>query len=84
MAYRSSGRFGQALTRLDTPPRSRRHHPDSTIALATQLESHQKDIPVFQAEAESSTNPALKAFARKTLPTLQEHLRRAEALSKAE
>jgi hypothetical protein len=34
MAYRSSGRFGQALTRLDTPPRSRRHHPDSTIALA--------------------------------------------------
>jgi putative membrane protein len=52
--------------------------------VATQLESHQKDIPVFKVEAESSTNPALKAFAQKTLPTLQKHLRRAEALSKAE
>jgi hypothetical protein len=27
------GRFWQALTRLDTPPSSDRHHPHSTIAL---------------------------------------------------
>ena len=31
-AYRSFGRFGQASTRLDTPPFSHRHHPVSAIA----------------------------------------------------
>jgi hypothetical protein len=32
MAYRSSGRFRQASTRLDTPPPSHRRHPGSAIA----------------------------------------------------
>jgi hypothetical protein len=34
MAYRSSGRFRQASTHLDTPPFSESHHPVSAIALA--------------------------------------------------
>jgi hypothetical protein len=34
MAYRSFGRLWQASTRLDTPPGSISHHPDSGIAQA--------------------------------------------------
>src|SRR4051794_35575664 len=34
MAYRLLREFRQASTRLDTPPLSIRHHPESAIALA--------------------------------------------------
>jgi putative membrane protein len=39
-----------------------------------QLADHQKTIGVFQQEADQGTNQELKAFAAKTLPTLQSHL----------
>ena len=34
---------------------------------------HKNDITLFQKEAMSGTDPDVKAFASKTLPTLQEH-----------
>jgi putative transposase len=37
MAYRLLREFRQASTRLDTPPRSIRHHPDSAIALLREM-----------------------------------------------
>ncbi|MGI8757603.1 MAG: DUF4142 domain-containing protein, partial [Acidimicrobiales bacterium] len=46
------------------------------------LEDHQKTIDLFQKEADSGKDPALKAFAMKTLPTLKEHLQMAQSLSK--
>jgi putative membrane protein len=43
------------------------------------LQDHRKDIADFSKEAETGRDPALKAFAQKTLPTLQQHLQMAEA-----
>ena len=36
---------------------------------------HQKDIAEFQKEATSGKDAAVKAFAAKTLPTLEEHMK---------
>jgi len=46
------------------------------------VRDHQQDVADFQKEAQSGQDPALKAFAQKYLPTLQEHLQMAQALSK--
>jgi putative membrane protein len=43
------------------------------------VRDHKQDIAAFQREAQSGQDPALKSFAQKELPTLQEHLRLAEA-----
>lgn len=48
--------------------------------LSVMVQSHEKSITAFQAEANSGTDPEIKAFATKTLPTLQEHLRMARDL----
>jgi putative membrane protein len=46
------------------------------------VKDHQKDVAEFQKEANSGSDPDLKAWAGTTLPVLQEHLRMAkEALS---
>ena len=45
------------------------------------VKDHKEDIDLFKKEASSGENADLKAFAQKTLPTLEEHLRMAEALS---
>ena len=45
------------------------------------VKDHKEDIELFRKEASSGQNPDLKAFAQKTLPTLEEHLRMAEALN---
>lgn len=45
------------------------------------VKDHKEDIDLFKKEASSGQNADLKAFAQKTLPTLEEHLRMAEALS---
>lgn len=49
-----------------------------------EIKDHRKDIAEFQNEAQSGTDPALKAFAQKTLPVLQKHLQMAQELSKQE
>jgi len=40
---------------------------------------HRKDIDEFQKEANDGSDPALKNFAARTLPTLQDHLQTAES-----
>lgn len=44
------------------------------------VQDHKQDIAEFQKEAQSGQDPALKQFARKTLPTLQQHLQMAQAI----
>ena len=54
---------------------------DFDKAYAKQMVSdHEEAVALFQKEASSGTDPDLKAFAQKTLPTLQEHLKMAQAL----
>jgi putative membrane protein len=47
------------------------------------VKDHHKDISAFQHEASRGTDPEVKAFADKTLPTLKEHLSMAEQAEKA-
>ncbi len=42
------------------------------------LKDHREDIRAFQKEADSGSDPDIKALAAKALPTLREHLRLAE------
>jgi putative membrane protein len=44
------------------------------------LSDHRKDVSEFEKQSTRGTDADLKAFATKTLPTLQEHLQMAEAL----
>ncbi|HEX2272167.1 MAG TPA: DUF4142 domain-containing protein [Pyrinomonadaceae bacterium] len=44
------------------------------------LDAHQKDVSAFERQSTRGVDPDLKAFAGKTLPTLQEHLQMARAL----
>ena len=46
-----------------------------------QLNGHKEAVALFEAYAKSDDNPALKSWAAKTLPHLQEHLAMAEKLS---
>lgn len=43
------------------------------------VQDHKTDIGEFEREANHGSDPDLKAFAAKTLPTLREHLRMAES-----
>jgi len=45
------------------------------------VEDHKEDIALFQTASKQATNPAIKQFATKTLPTLQEHLKMAEKIN---
>ena len=45
------------------------------------LSDHQEDVALFRKEASSGKDPALKAFAQKTLPILQQHLQMAQGLN---
>ncbi len=38
------------------------------------VDDHEKDVKAFQDKAQNATDPELKAFAEKALPTLQKHL----------
>lgn len=44
------------------------------------LSDHTKDVAEFEKQSTKGTDPDLKAFAGKTLPTLQEHLQMARGL----
>jgi len=46
--------------------------------MSDMVQDHQKDVAEFRQEAETGTDPALKAFAQKYLPVLQQHLQMAE------
>ena len=48
------------------------------------VEDHKHDIKDFEKAARDAKDPDVKAFAAKTLPTLQKHLQAAEELQKAE
>ena len=43
--------------------------------MALMVEDHDKDVAAFQEEAKDGSDPDIKSFAAKTLPTLQEHQR---------
>ena len=45
-----------------------------------QVAAHEKTVELFKKEAASSDNAELKAFATKTLPTLEAHLKMAKEL----
>ena len=44
------------------------------------VKDHKKDIASFQKEATKGKKPEIKQFASQTLPTLQEHLKMAQAM----
>lgn len=46
--------------------------------MSAMVSDHQKDVAAFQREAKSGKDPDVKAWAEKTLPTLQEHLKLAQ------
>ncbi|MGI8989578.1 MAG: DUF4142 domain-containing protein [Bryobacteraceae bacterium] len=52
--------------------------------LKDQSKSQERDVQAFEWESQSGTDGALKAFALKTLPEMQEHLKAIKALSKPE
>jgi predicted outer membrane protein len=45
------------------------------------VKDHQKDVSLFQKQATRGADADVKAFAARTLPTLQDHLRMARALN---
>jgi putative membrane protein len=45
------------------------------------LKDHRKDVSEFRKQAQSAKDPDLKAWAAKTLPTLEEHLKMVQDLS---
>jgi len=47
------------------------------------LKGHQQAVKLFQSYAQNGDDLQLKQWAQQTLPTLQEHLRRAEAMERS-
>jgi putative membrane protein len=50
-----------------------------TAYMQHMVQDHEKTVADFQKQAQSGSDPALKAFAQKQLPTLQQHLQMAQA-----
>ncbi|MGH9583426.1 MAG: DUF4142 domain-containing protein [Bryobacteraceae bacterium] len=51
--------------------------------LKDQVKDHRKDVREFRNEAQGGSNPAVKQFASKVLPVLEEHLSIAKNLKKS-
>jgi putative membrane protein len=49
-----------------------------------EIRDHQKVLAEFKREAEHGANPDVKAFAQQMIPTIQNHLQKAEDLAKTE
>jgi len=49
--------------------------------IKNQVDAHQETIKIFRQEAEQGQDSDLKAFAKKMLPTLEEHLKMANDLN---
>lgn len=47
------------------------------------VKAHEKDIKLFEKASKDLKDPELKAFAAKTLPTLQQHLAQAQKMAQA-
>lgn len=47
------------------------------------VKDHKKDVKEFEKQAKSSKDPDVRSFAARTLPTLQEHLKLAQAAQAA-
>ena len=45
------------------------------------VQDHEKDVAAFRKEAQSGQDPAVKGFAQKYLPVLEQHLRLAKELN---
>ena len=50
--------------------------------LQRMIADHQRDIQLFRKEAQSGSDPTIKAFAQKYLPILQVHLAMAQGLNR--
>ena len=46
------------------------------------VKDHEEDVKDFQTQANGGSDPDIKAFAAKTLPTLQGHLKMARDVAK--
>jgi putative membrane protein len=46
------------------------------------VKDHEEDVEDFKTQAEKGTEPDIKSFAAKTLPTLQSHLQMAQEVAK--
>jgi len=51
--------------------------------MTAMVKDHRTDVSEFQKEASTGHDPDLKAWAAKTLPTLQDHLKQAESVDQA-
>jgi putative membrane protein len=51
--------------------------------MSAMLRDHQKDVSEFKMESSNGKDPDVKAFASKTLPTLEDHLKLAQQTEKA-
>jgi putative membrane protein len=63
------------LSRLNGPDFDRTYMQDMT-------KDHRTDVAEFRREANRGQDPDVKAFASKTLPTLEDHLKMAESIQK--
>ena len=52
--------------------------------VAYMVQDHEKDVAAFRKEAQSGQDPAVKAFAEKYLPVLEQHLQMANNLAKGQ
>jgi len=51
--------------------------------MSAMLTDHRKDVNEFKMESTNGKDPDVKAFASKTLPTLEDHLKLAQQAEKA-
>jgi putative membrane protein len=56
---------------------------DKTFIHEQGVEDHKHDVKDFEKASKDAKDPDVKAFAAKTLPTLQKHLQRAQELEKS-